>query len=464
MYYFRLDRLCVFHRAVCLGVVLAWRLADANAAERPNILIIIADDLGWNDVGYHGSHCSTPNIDRLVATGVELDQHYVQPVCSPTRTSLLSGRYPSRFGPHATAPTNRRVFPPGTVTLASALQSVGYETCIAGKWHLGSRKEWGPNHYGFRRSYGSLAGAADPWTHGYREGPYAHTWHRNHEFLEEDGNVTELLTDEVVRWIRDIRKPWFIDLSFTAVHIPIDCPEQYKKQYEGQKFHDDPEKDESLKRYAAFVSQMDAKIGQIVAALEETGQRENTLILFTSDNGGLHSGGNPYISDVPATPALGSNAPLRGQKGTLYEGGIRVPAWVSWPAVLEARKVSAPLHITDWMPTLTKLVGWQPEADPEWDGQDVWPLVTGEVSQVDSRTFYWPASRTNARFAIRDGDWKLIVLGDKRQLFNLADDPNETTNLAERHPKRVAALHEMAKTFQLKDLQQIPADLREHQN
>src|SRR5690606_34358267 len=134
---------------------------------------------------------------------------------------LLSGRYPSRFGPHATGPTNRRVFPAGTPTLASALQDLGYETYLAGKWHLGSRPEWGPQHYGFKHSYGSLAGAADPWTHGYRKGAYAHTLHRNGDIFKEEGNVTELLADQVVKWIQKEKKPWLIYVPFKAVHIPI---------------------------------------------------------------------------------------------------------------------------------------------------------------------------------------------------------------------------------------------------
>ena len=157
----------------------------AADASKPNILLIVADDLGWKDVGWHGGSFHTPVMDKLVKEGVELDGHYVQPVCSPTRTALLSGRFTSRFGPHVLSPTNLRAFPPGTVTLATALKQAGYSTHMAGKWHLGSKLEWGPQNYGFDHSYGSLNGAVDPWNHKYRKGPYEDTWHRNGKRIDE---------------------------------------------------------------------------------------------------------------------------------------------------------------------------------------------------------------------------------------------------------------------------------------
>ena len=461
----RMNRASFISRTLFMLALAAalWQPSLAAAAQQPNILLIVADDLGWNDVSYHGSRCRTPNIDRLVASGVELDQHYVQPVCSPTRAALLSGRYPSRFGPHATHPTNRRVFPQGTATLASELESLGYGTYLAGKWHLGSRMEWGPQHYGFDHSYGSLAGAADPWKHGYREGPYAFTWHRDEDFVSEEGNVTELLADQVLQWIHQQQQPWFIYVPFTAVHIPVDAPEEFKQQFEGEKFYDDPAKDESFKRYAAYTLQLDAKIGQFVAALEETGQRDNTLIVFTSDNGALEKGGNAYISDVPPTPVLGSNAPLRGWKGQLFEGGIRVPAFVNWPNVLAPRKVTAPIHVSDWMPTLTRFAGWQPQGELHWDGQDVWPLITGKVTEPEPRTIYW--AKTHGKktdYALRRGDWKLVVANGKTMLFNLADDPYEKHNLAKQHRDLVDQLQAEIATMKQKDLPEIPKDLRDY--
>src|SRR5262245_18586895 len=289
-----------------LLVLLAWHGVAGSvlpAGERPNILLIVADDLGWSDVGWHGGFGKTPNLDRLVREGIELDQHYVQPVCTPTRTALMSGRYPGRFGPHALAPSNLRAMPLGTVTLASALQSMGYYTCQSGKWHLGARPEWGPTHYGFHHGYGTMTGAADPWTHKYRKGnPYEDTWHRDGKRLDEEGNATELVAAEAVRRIEEKKGPWFVYVPFHAVHTPVDAPEEYKKLYSKVKFHDDPEKQDSRLRLAAMVSQLDAKIGQLVEALEKSGQRDDTLILFTSDNGGILSVKNAYVGKVADSP------------------------------------------------------------------------------------------------------------------------------------------------------------------
>lgn len=262
--------------------------ADQPATRRPNILLIVADDLGWSDVGWHGGFSKTPVMDQLVKQGVELDQHYVQPVCTPTRTAVISGRYPGRFGPQALSPSNLRAMPLGTVTLASALKSLGYSTHQAGKWHLGAKPEWIPNAYGFNTSYGTLTGAADPWTHKYRKGnPYEDTWHRDGKLFHEEGNATELVAAEALRRMEPKTSPWFVYVPFHAVHTPVDAPDEFKKLYDGVKFHDDPVKHESRLRMAAMVSQLDAKIGQFVTALEKTGQRDKTLIIFTSDNGGI---------------------------------------------------------------------------------------------------------------------------------------------------------------------------------
>jgi arylsulfatase A-like enzyme len=434
------------------------RPATSGVADRPNILLIVADDLGWADLGYHGARIRTPNIDRLVRTGVELDHHYVQPVCTPTRTALLTGRYPSRFGPQALVPSNLRALPPGTETLASALKTVGYTTHLAGKWHLGSRPEWGPNRYGFDHSYGSLNGAVDPWGHLYRPGPYARTWHRDGQIFDEEGNATELVAREATNWIRTAQGPWFVYVPFHAVHIPIDTPDEYKALYKDSSFFDEPKKDESYRRFAAFVSQLDAKVGQLVTALDETGQRGNTLIVFTSDNGGLPGGGNAYISKVAATPVLSSNLPLRGHKGQLYEGGIRVPACANWPGKLAPRKVAAPLHAVDWMPTLTGLAGYRPASGLDWDGLDVWPVLTGAVEKPAPRTIYIPY---RGGHVVRRDDWKLIAFGSgKFELYNLASDPFETTNLADEEPAPLAELKGLLDAMRKDDADSLPDDLK----
>lgn len=427
-------------------------------ADRPNILFIVADDLGWSDVGWHGGFGKTPHMDRLVREGVELDQHYVQPVCTPTRTALMSGRYPGRFGPHPLAPTNLRAMPLGTVTMASALKSLGYSTYQSGKWHLGGRQEWGPTAFGFDHGYGTLTGAADPWTHKYRKGhAYEDTWHRDGKRVDEEGNATELVAAEGVRRIREKRAPWFVYVAFHAVHTPVDAPPQYKAVYEGVKFDGDPAKQDSRLRMAAMVSQLDAKIGELVAALEATGQRSDTLIIFTSDNGGIESVKNAYVGSVPDSPLNSENDPLRGQKGTLYEGGIRVCAFANWPGRLSPTKLATPIHAVDWLPTIAGLVGYRAEADPKWDGVNQWPALTGSGDAGRGHPIYIASKRG---WALRDGDWKLIQSPrDKAELFKISDDPYEKNDLAESAPERVRKLRALLDAERAKDDPNLPADL-----
>ena len=457
--------------SILLGLVPAGSIVQAAAAEAqkprgPNILFIVADDLGWADVGWHGSNFRTPALDKLVAGGVELDRHYVQPVCSPTRTALMSGRWTGRWGPHVLSPTNLRAFPAGTTTWAGALQQVGYRTAIAGKWHLGSTPEWGPNHYGFDHSYGSLSGAVDPWTHQYRQGPWLDTWHRNGNIFFEEGNATELVANEVKTWLKTLPEPWFVYVPFHAVHIPIDAPDEYKKPWADAQLDPDPVRNESLRRMAAFVGQLDAKVGEFVQAINERGVRDRTLIVFTSDNGGKTKGGNPYVGTVADSPALSSNKPLRGEKASLFEGGVRVSAFAHWQGVLKPSKVTAPMHAADWMPTLTKLVGWQKPASTTFDGQDMWPALSGKVTKPEPRTIYIPLPKSWA--VLRDG-WKLIVFdrgtpgrddSDELQLYNVDRDPSETQDLASSEPQRLAEMKALLAELRKGDNDVLPADLR----
>ena len=432
--------------------------AESGQSSPPNILFIVADDLGWSDVGWHQGFSKTPHMDKLVADGVELDQHYVQPVCTPTRTALMSGRYPGRFGPQALAPSNLRAMPLGTVTLATALKSLGYHTYQSGKWHLGAKQEWGPTAYGFDHGYGTLTGAADPWTHKYRPGPYEDTWHRDGKLLHEEGNATELVAAEALRRIEEKQSPWFIYVPFHAVHTPVDAPDEYQRLYDGVKFHDDPEKQNSRLRMAAMVSQLDAKIGQFVSALEQTGQRSHTLIVFTSDNGGIESLQNAYIGDVGHSPLNSENDPLRGQKNTLFEGGTRVCAFANWPGQLAPRKVKTPMHVVDWFPTIASLIGYKPAIDLQWDGIDQWSMLTGASQPSDDRTIY--IAMKNGNQSLRHGDWKLIAPKEKAPLlFNIAADPYEKNDLASTHPEKVAELEKLRKEQHAKDQPQLPADL-----
>ncbi|HOD83640.1 MAG: Arylsulfatase precursor [Planctomycetes bacterium ADurb.Bin126] len=435
-----MDRHCSDRREFLLGAVgaaaaMAWpgvaRSADPAAkADRPNILLIVADDLGWGHVGWQGSKIRTPNLDKLAAEGIQLNRHYVAPVCSPTRSALMTGRYWSRFG--VTNPENRRCLPWDTVTLASALKSVGYETAISGKWHLGSKPEWGPRKFGFEHSYGSLAGGLGPYTHLYRKGEFQRTWHRNDEYIDEEGHVTDLFAGEIVRRVEaGGDRPLFLYLPFTAPHFPCSEPKEWMDF--------NPEiPDPSLRLYGAAVSHMDDAIGRIVAALKKKGKWDNTLVIFFGDNGapGQNNHG-AYPGEYQKLKLPGTNLPLRGRKGDVYEGGIRTPALVHWPAGLKSGRCDAPLHVIDWMPTLCGLAGYKADKNLKWDGQDVLAVIRAQTRPPE-RTLYCKGPGNQA--AVFRGAWKLIVGKKEPELYNLDDDMGEKTNLAEKQPDRVAEL------------------------
>lgn len=443
---------------ICTGLWLGFTLLPAAVSAAPNVVFIMADDLGWADVGFHGGNAPTPNLDKLAGEGLELTQHYVAPVCSPTRTGLMTGRFWSRFG--VTTPQNDRALPWDTVTLPRALKSVGYETAICGKWHLGSRPEWGPNHFGFDHSYGSLAGGVGPDDHHYKKGEFMKTWHRNETLLEETGHVTDLITAEAVKWIgARTDKPFFLYLPYTAVHLPVKEPKEWLARVPASI------SDPVAREYAACIMHLDAAVGQIAAALDKAGKRSDTLLVFTSDNGGstAENAGQAYPEDGYAKGKLpGNNRPLRGEKGQLYEGGIRVPCVVSWPGTLKPGKVDAAVHVCDWLPMLSRLVGYRADKDLKWDGHDVWPVLTG-AEPMPQRLLYWTAPGFKAR-AVRQGDFKLIVSagkGDatgKLELFNLSRDPNEEVNLAADLPDQVAELQKQLKAVAKADKDAVARD------
>ena len=434
-----------------------------TSIKRPNILFLLADDMGWGDVSYHGSAIRTPNIDRLAGSGVELDQHYVCPMCTPTRACLMTGRHPGRFGRHATVPSNAPVLPDGYETLAVSLRNCGYDTALFGKWHLGSDPAYCPNRFGFDMSYGSLAGGVDPYSHRYKVGPHSVTWHRNGELVEERGHVTDLVAKEAVTWIEARKNPWFCYVPFTAVHTPIRAPQAWIDTYCDRPYDSDPLRDRSFKTYAAYASQMDHAIGQLVEALARMCQRDNTIIVFASDNGAIPADAlhdtDKYPGRHEEMPRLGSNFPLRGQKAQMYEGGIRTPALINWPGVLQRRKLTHPLHITDWMPTFTRLVGYTPENDPQWDGVDVWPLLTGEAMEIERKPLFW--NFRGASFGIREDGWKLIadetMAAENTELYHIGTDPYETQEMAAKHPERVHRMLEaIAEERKLDDTSKRP--------
>jgi len=411
--------------------------SNRKKRKRPNIIFIIADDLGWADIGYHGSEIQTPNLDRLAKQSVRFERHYVMPTCTPTRVGLMTGRYPSRFG--VLSPAYGKIFDDDTVTLAGALQSCGYKTSISGKWHMGSPPDFTPCKYGFDSSYGYFHGQIDPYTHHYKTG--VRSWHRNDMYLEEEGHATDLITNEAIRVIEsDHDKPFFLYVAYSVPHYPLDEPEKWTGAYRGKI------KNQSRLWYAASVTHMDAGIGDIVKAVDRKGIREDTLIVFVSDNGGQKNWYDKKqykgrYAEKPHT-VLGNNHPLRGWKGEVYEGGVRVPALANWESVLEPRILSASVHIVDWMPTLCKLAGYSPQTDLRWDGRDIWPLVSGQTAAIEPRSLYW---KTPNASAITLGDWKLVT--DKRQksfeLYDVITDPYEEHDLARRCPERVNKLRRL---------------------
>jgi arylsulfatase A-like enzyme len=437
----------------CLLSLRPARAAEPGAAtpndapnDAPNFVVIVADDLGWADVGWHDGPYRTPHLDRLCREGVELDQHYVSPMCSPTRAALLSGRYASRFG--CTGAQNERVYPFGTVTLASALKEAGYETAIVGKWHLGSDPDWGPHRFGFDHGYGSLAGGCGPYNHRYKLGPFTETWHRNGERITEEGHITDLIAAEAVKWIEGRNeKPFFLYVPFTAVHIPIKEPQQWLDEYAEI---GEPDR----RQYAACVSHLDDAVGRIVAALESTGKRRETLIVFFSDNGGTQARNNDTKyppDDYTPGRSHGNNRPLRGNKTQLYEGGIRVSALANWPGRLAPGKHTAPLHAADWMPTFCALAGHAPQADLKWDGRNVWPSLSG-AEKPQPRVLYWAGTGFRTA-AVRDGDWKLLLnrQTDKAELFDLGRDPFEQTDVTAQEPERTRRLRTLLDEMAARD-------------
>lgn len=422
-------------------------VSRADPPRVPNLIFILADDQGWADIGYHGSDIRTPHLDRLAAEGVRLNRHYVYATCSPTRVALLSGRYPSRYG--VLAPLSATTHMRGTdAHLPRGLQQLGYRTHITGKWHIGETSEHRPLNYGFDTTYGYLRGQIDPYTHRYKHGNHV-TWHRNDVFFEEEGHVTDLITREAIRVIEQAdERPFFLYVAHHSPHAPLNEPPQWIEPYETSI------EDIWRRHFAAAVTHVDAAVGELVQALERTGRRKETLIIYSSDNGGQRQWPAPvreYNGRYAPHTTLGNNAPLRGWKGDLYEGGIRVPCFVNWPGVLGPGKVvDSPTHTVDWAATLLRLAGGQPDAAWDLEGVDLWPMLTGEETQPRPRTLYW---RTPQRMALRRGNWKLIVNRqfENPELFDLGLDPHEETDLAAAQPERVQQLLGLLKEHHARD-------------
>lgn len=409
--------------------------ARAADAPRPHILYILADDLGFADVGFHGSDIRTPNLDRLAAGGAKLSQFYTQPLCTPTRAALMTGRYPMRYGLQVgVIPSGAKY---GLATdeflLPQALKGAGYRTALVGKWHLGhGDKAMWPRQRGFDSFYGPLVGEIDHFKH---EAHGVTDWYRNNSLLKEKGYDTELFGAEAVRIVgkHDTKTPLFLYLAFTAPHTPFQAPQRYIDMYAGIA-------DPSRRAYAAMITAMDEQIGQVVKALEARGMRDNTLIVFHSDNGGTRNrmfvGEGEIKGDLPA-----SNAPYREGKGSLYEGGTRVVALANWPGRIAPGQADGAMHVVDMLPTLARLAGADLARSKPLDGMDVWPALSagkGGRSEV-----IYNIEPTEG--ALRDGKWKLhwkVLLPPQVELFDLDADPSEKTDVSKQNPEKVAELQQ----------------------
>jgi arylsulfatase A-like enzyme len=432
--------LAQFARLILLGGLVFLASTPRAQTPRPNIVYIVADDLGWKDVGFRGSDIRTPAIDELARSGARLEQFYAQPMCTPTRAALMTGRYPFRYG------LQTAVIPSGHTyglaldewLLPQALKERGYRTAIIGKWHLGhgDRAYW-PRQRGFDVQYGPLIGEIDYFTH---EQHGVLDWYRDNLPLKEKGYSTELLGNAAVRLIEkhDAGTPLFLYLAFNAPHTPYQAPQADLDQYASIA-------DPSRRAYAAMVTAMDAQIGRVVSALDARGMRDNTLIVFHSDNGGTH---NPMFAgegDMSKIKIPVDNGPLRDGKGSLYEGGTRVVALANWRGrIAPGSTVVELIHVVDMYPTLARLAGASTSRSKPLDGVDVWPTISTSAPSPRTEIVY---NVEPFRAGIRQGPWKLIwraPLPESVELYDVVRDPSETRNLAAENPAKVAALKERA--------------------
>ena len=411
----------------------------AAETNKPNILYIVADDLGWKDVGFHGSDIKTPNIDKLAETGVRLEQFYVQPMCTPTRACLMTGRYPFRYGLQTAVIPSSHTYglPTDEWLLPQALKEAGYKTAIIGKWHLGHAdpKYW-PRQRGFDYQYGPLIGEIDYFTH---EQHGVLDWYRDNKPVKEKGYSTTLLGNDAVKLIigHDPAVPLYLYLAFNAPHSPYQAPQEYLDRY---KEISDP----SRRAYAAMITAMDDQIGRVLVAVEKKGMRDNSLIVFHSDNGGTQNAMFAGEGDMSKIKIPCDNGPYRDGKASVYEGGTRVVSLANWAGHIQAGTVAEMIHAVDMYPTLAGLAGASTTKCKPLDGLNVWDTISAGKPSPRTEVIY---NVEPFRAGIRQGDWKLIwrtPLPAAIELYNIPQDPSEKTNLAAENPDKVAALQQRA--------------------
>jgi arylsulfatase A-like enzyme len=431
-------------RALCQAVTVAAILSIASTVKadntKPNIIYIVADDLGWKDVGFHGSDIETPNIDKIAAGGVRLEQFYAQPMCTPTRAALMTGRYPFRYGLQTAVIPSSHTYglPTDEWLLPQALKEAGYQTAIVGKWHLGhgDPKYW-PRQRGFDYQYGPLIGEIDYFSH---EQHGVLDWYRNNKPIREQGYSTALIGNEAVTLIdeHDPKIPLYLYLTFNAPHTPYQAPQEYLDRYKSVA-------DPSRRAYAAMITAMDDQIGRVLEALDKNNMRDNTLIFFQSDNGGTRNAMFAGEGDMSKIKIPVDNGPYRDGKGSLYEGGTRVIALANWPGRIKSGStVDEMIHVVDMYPTLVSLAGARLGKNKPLDGVDVWPTISEGKPSLRTEIVY---NIEPFRAGIRQGDWKLIwrtPLPSAVELYNIKEDPSEKSNLATENSETVAKLQKRA--------------------
>ena len=406
-------------------------VARSSSAERkPNILVILADDLGYGDLSSYGAtDLQTPNIDELVASGIRFDKFYANcPVCSPTRAALLTGRYPDLVGVPGVIRThianNWGYLDPHAILLPQLLKQAGYHTAIIGKWHLGLSSPNKPNERGFDHFHGFLGDMMDDYYNHRRHG--FNYMRLDEKEIDPEGHATDLFTQWSIDYIgrrAKSKQPFFLYLAYNAPHTPIQPPEDWLARVRARQKNIDDER----VRLVALIEHLDDGIGKVLAALKETGQSDNTLVIFTSDNGGQLSVG-------------ANNGPLRAGKGDMYEGGIRVPACAAWPGKIEPGSKSGRVALTmDLFPTICDAVG--AKIENKIDGRTILPTLLGKSQPPEDRFLFWVRREGGsyggrAYYAARYGDFKLLQSTpfEPLQLYNLEDDPQEKTPLDREHP------------------------------
>lgn len=413
-----------------------------SGPSRPNVVFILADDLGWGDLSCYGRpDYRTPNLDLLASQGIRFtDAYSASAICTPTRCGFITGRYPARYKIGLVEPlpvTNHQVgLDPQIPTIASLIKKSGYETALIGKWHLGFRPEWGPNAHGFDEFFGVLAGAAD--YHLHKNGVGEPDLYENLTPVEQTGYLTDLLTARAVDYIKRRRSaPFYLSLHYTAPHWPW----QNRRGGEQVEFTDktiEPVtmgRGGSLKLYAEMMRSLDDGVGQVMKALKAAGLERNTLVIFTSDNGGER---------------FSYDWPFSGGKGQLLEGGIRVPAIVRWPGVVPAKTVTNQMAISmDWTATILAAAETTAAEGYPLDGISLLPVMKG-ANPVSDRTFFW---RIADQDAVRKANWKYFRDGTERRLFDLSSDSHEQADFSSRNPEM---LKQLVAEFEQWDQQMLP--------